>query len=344
MEKLEQNNRTEAVRECLDKLADEINTLNPAENTQLIQTSLLEMKESIMAAIVTIFEQVSFIEEAEEIKDFVEEKTHEINQNLATVTSQLKQITNSEDESSDYVYSMQDIESDLAKLRLALSNIQENEEEYQAQHLTSILQNIHTINLSVEELQNSLTKDDELKTNFEKVTTNINSGFEGFEKLITDTLTTKVDKVTKLLETSHASDKVMRQALIYMGEWIDSASESMNKISTNSEEIVDIKSALDSLKNSLPEQTDILNSIEEKFDEQQERLAYFEKQINKLGVIEDRFEAQQERIDRLEMTIEKILTAVEDIDDSRVTRKIDKIDKQLAKLSTNIEKIASYVD
>lgn len=364
LEKLEQNEKTEAVKDCLDKLIEEVNNINSTEGSVLVQATLREMKESIMAAIVTVFEQISFIEESEDIKDFVEEKTDEINQNLANVTNQLKQITSSE-EASDYVYSMQDIESDLAKLRLALSNLQESEEETQTQRLSSILENINTISLSVDELQNSITKDDELRDKFERVTTDINSlsvltnqliissgesynalssSFEGFGKLITDKLTTKVDNVTKLLETSHASDKVMRQALIYMGEWIDSASESMNKISTNSEEIVDIKSALDSLKKSVPEQTDILNSIEEKFDEQQERLAYFEKQISKLGGLEDKFEAQQERIDRLEMSLERILTAVEDIDDSKVNRKIDKIDKQLAKLSTNIEKLASYVD
>ena len=44
------------------------------------------------------------------------------------------------------------------------------------------------------------------------------------------------------------------------------------------------------------------------------------------------------------VSIEKILSAVEDIDDSKVTRKIDKIDKQISKLSINIEKLASYVD
>lgn len=147
-----------------------------------------------------------------------------------------------------------------------------------------------------------------------------------------------------MLEHSNASDAVMRQALIYVGEWIDSASDSMNKISTNSEEIVEVKSAIETLKKSLPEQTDILNSLEEKFDEQQERLGFFERQITKLLTIEDKFEEQQERIDRLEMSIEKILSAVEDIDDTKVTRKIDKIDKQLSKLSVNIEKLASYVD
>ena len=364
IDNLEKNGKTEAVKKCLEKLTLEVNNLVTGDNTKQIQKSIKEMKESIMAAIVTIFEQVSFIEESEDIKDFVEEKTDEINQNLATVTSQLKQITSTEDD-SDYVYSMQDIESDLAKLRLALSNLQEAEDENKTQQLTSILENINTIGASVADIQYSITKDDELKAKFERVTSDINSlsiltnqliissgetynalnsSFEGFGKLITDKLATKVDRVTKLLETSHASDKVMRQALIYMGEWIDSASESMNKISTNSEEIVDIKSAINSLKKEVPEQTDILSSIEEKFDEQQERLAYFEKQIAKLGGLEDKFEAQQERIDRLEMSLEKILSAVEDIDDSKVTRKIDKIDKQLAKLSTNIEKLASYVD
>lgn len=350
IENLEKNGKTEAVKKCLEKLTLEVNNLNTCDNTKQIKKSILEMKESIMAAIVTIFEQVSFVEESEDIKDFVEEKTDEINQNLATVTSQLKQITSSEDD-SDYIYSMQDIESDLAKLRLALSNLQENEEESQTQRLTSIMENISSLGATVEELHNSIAKEDELKSKFERVSTDINSlsvitssNFEDFEKLITDKLTTKVDKVEKLMETSHASDKVMRQALIYMGEWIDSASESMNKISTNAEEIVEIKSAIESMKQAVPEQTDILNSIEEKFDEQQERLAYFEKQIAKLGGLEDKFEAQQERIDRLEMSLEKILAAVEDIDDSKVSRKIDKIDKQIAKLSTNIEKLASYVD
>ena len=319
-----------------------------------------------MAAVVTVFEQVSFVEESEDIKDFVEEKTDEINQSLTAVTKQLKQIT-SADETSDYNYSMQDIESDLAKLRLALNNLQTTEQETQANRLSFILDNINQIGSSVVDLQNSLSSEEAfgLKSRFDRINTDIkslnalthqlfvasgesynaiNSGIEEFGKVITDQLASKVDNVTKLLEKSNASDKVMRQALIYMGEWIDSASDSMNKISTNSEEIIDIKSAIEDLKKDIPEQTDILNSIEEKFDEQQERLAYFEKQISKLGGLEDKFEEQQERIDRLEMALEKILSAVEDIDDSKVTRKIDKIDKQIAKLSSNIEKLASYVD
>ena len=358
---LENNSKTEAFKKCLKELTLEVNNLNLNSHTETkqVQKSLKEMKESIMAAVVTIFNQVSFIEESEDIKDFVEERTDEINQNLEEVTKQLKQITSSTD-ATDYNYSMQDIESDLAKLRLALNELQNNELENQSSELANISDNVYRITSTVEELQNSMTQDEikdikseiaNLREQTQKILASsdesynaINTGLEGFSKVITNHLTDKVDKVTKMLEKSSASDKVMRQALIYMGEWIDSASDSMDKITSNSEEIVDVKNTIESLKKEIPEQTDILNSIEEKFDEQQERLSYFEKQISKLGNLEEKFEQQEERIDRLEMTIEKILSAVEDIDDSKVSKKIDKLDKQLAKLSINIEKLTAYVD
>lgn len=357
----ENNSKTEAFKKCLKELTLEVNNLNINSHTETkqVQKSLKEMKESIMAAVVTIFNQVSFIEESEDIKDFVEERTDEINQNLEEVTKQLKQITSSTDE-TDYNYSMQDIESDLAKLRLALNELQNNELENQSSELANIADNVYRITSTVEELQNSMTQDEikdikseifTLREQTQKILASsdesynaINTGLEGFSKVITNHLTDKVDKVTQMLEKSSVSDKVMRQALIYMGEWIDSASESIDKISSNAEEIVDVKNTIEKLKKEIPEQTDILNSIEEKFDEQQERLSYFEKQISKLGNLEEKFEQQEERIDRLEMTIEKILSAVEDIDDSKVNKKIDKLDKQLAKLSINIEKLTAYVD
>lgn len=357
----ENNSKTEAFKKCLKELTLEVNNLNINSHTETkeVQKSLKDMKESIMAAVVTIFNQVSFIEESEDIKDFVEERTDEINQNLEEVTKQLKQITSSTDE-TDYNYSMQDIESDLAKLRLALNELQNNELENQSSELANIADNVYRITSTVEELQNSMTQDEikdikseifTLREQTQKILASsdesynaINTGLEGFSKVITNHLTDKVDKVTEMLEKSSVSDKVMRQALIYMGEWIDSASESIDKISSNAEEIVDVKNTIEKLKKEIPEQTDILNSIEEKFDEQQERLSYFEKQISKLGNLEEKFEQQEERIDRLEMTIEKILSAVEDIDDSKVNKKIDKLDKQLAKLSINIEKLTAYVD
>ena len=143
-------------------------------------------------------------------------------------------------------------------------------------------------------------------------------------KEITERIEEKLDNTYNIVTSSANSDKVMRQALMYMGEWIDTTSENIESLCENtdiqkhkSEEIV---SLLDELKETLPEQRQLLDTITVHFDE------------------------QQERMDRLEMKLEKILAAIENIDDTKLVNKVDKIDKQVKKLSTTIEKLATYVD
>ena len=116
------------------------------------------------------------------------------------------------------------------------------------------------------------------------------------------------------------SDKVMRQALIYMGEWIDTTSENIESLCEQSSKIDGLEEVLGDLQDKLLEQSQIINLMSDRFDE------------------------QQERMDRIEMKLEKILSAIEDIDDTKLTRKVDKLDRQLSKLSNNIEKLTSYVD
>lgn len=346
IEQLEPSKKLDAFKRCLEELTVEVNKLSFKEDgTGNLQKTLKDMKESIMDAVVTIFNQVSFVEETEDIKDFVEEKTNKIAKNLEEVTKQIKQIASSSDDSEDYTYSMQDIETDLAKIRLALNDLQNNAIESQTGEFNNIADTLNRITYSVdaltqEEIQNLKTDITNLKDQTKQL---LMSSDASFTTLNTD-IVNKVDNVTQLLEKSNNSDKVMRQALIYMGEWIDSASESMNKISSNSDEILNIKSKVEELKTAFPNYSEVLNSIEEKFDEQQEHLSFVEKQVSKFSNIEARFEQQEERIDRLETSLEKILSVVEDIDNSGLMRKVDKIDKQLAKLSSNIEKLASYVD
>ena len=84
--------------------------------------------------------------------------------------------------------------------------------------------------------------------------------------------------------------------------------------------IADIKESINELKEAMPEKSSILDELEEKFEQ------------------------QELRIDRLEMKIEKILSALEQKDDMMLNRKVDKIEKLISRLGTNIEKLASYVD
>ena len=344
---LENSQNTEKVNVIENQLQDLINKINTIENTDL-----KDMRENIISTVLNVFEQISFIEESEDIKDFVEEKTDEINQNLIEVKQQLKQISNSDD---GYTYTLQDVESDIAKLRLVINELSSTASR---EDISDISDNIHKIVTSVEDLQNSLTQEQisDLKTDFERLSDDIlsissrtnkllltsdesynalNNGLNDFSKIvykleerinyldnkeITERIEEKLDNVAAVVTGSANSDKVMRQALMYMGEWIDTTSEKIESLCEQENTVNEVKYIIEKLQNKMPEHSDMLNSLNDKFEE------------------------QQERMDRLEMKLEKIISALDDIDDTKLTKKVDKIDKQLTKLSNTIEKLASYVD
>lgn len=309
-----------------------------------------DIKESIMNALVSLFDQISFVEETEDIKDFVEEKTDEINQNLIEVQNQLKQIACS-NEDFDYSYTLQDVETDIAKLRLAINNMSGSDFE-------SLSDNIKKIVQSVEGLESSLTQDQvvDLKSDIEKLNEDIlsissrtnkillssdesykalNEGLNNFSSLVykledrinyldntavSERLEKKIDNIQSMSIASANADKVFHQVMMYLGEWIDSTTENISSITEKTSEIAGIKESINELKEAIPEKSSILDELEEKFEQ------------------------QELRIDRLEMKIEKILSALEQKDDMMLNRKVDKIEKLISRLGTNIEKLASYVD
>ena len=345
LEKTATSDKTDVIENRLQELIDKINLIDTSKDIK-------EVRESVLTTILGVFEQISFIEESEDIKDFVEEKTDEINQSLIEVKQQLKQIANNDE---GYSYTLQDVESDIAKLRIVLSDLSTSTSK---EKISDISDNIHRIVSSVEDLQTSLTQEQVsyLKDNFEKLSEDVlsissrtnkllltsdesyialNNGLNDFSnviykleerinyldnKEITERIEQKLDNTLSVVTESANSDKVMRQALIYMGEWIDTTSENIESLCEQSSKIDDVEEILENLQDKLLEQSQIINLMSDRFDE------------------------QQERMDRIEMKLEKILSAIEDIDDTKLTRKVDKLDRQLSKLSNNIEKLTSYVD
>lgn len=309
-----------------------------------------DIKDSIINTLVSLFEQISFVEESEDIKDFVEEKTEQINQNLIEVQNQLKQITNPSDD-FDYSYTLQDVETDIAKLRMAINNISDSNFE-------NISDDIKKIVSSVEGLESTLTQEQivDLKGDIEKLNEDIlsissrtnkllltsdesykalNDGLNNFSSLVykledrinyldnsevSERLERKIDNIQSMAVASANADKVFHQVMMYLGEWIDSTTENITSITEKTSEISKIKKNLEELKDAIPEKSDILDEIENKFEE------------------------QESRIDRLEMKLEKILSTLEEKDNMMLNRKVDKIEKMLSRLGTNIEKLASYVD
>ena len=345
LEKSATSEQTNTIENRLQELVEKINNIDSSKD-------LKEVRESVLTTILNVFEQISFIEESEDIKDFVEEKTDEINQSLIEVKQQLRQIANNDD---GYSYTLQDVESDIAKLRLVISDLSTSSSK---EEISDISDNIHRIVSSVEDLQTSLTQEQVtyLKDNFEKLSEDVlsissrtnkllltsdesyvalNNGLNDFSnviykleerinyldnKEITERIEQKLDNTLGVVTESANSDKVMRQALMYMGEWIDTTSENIESLCEQTDKIDDVEEILENLQDKLLEQAQIINLMSDRFDE------------------------QQERMDRIEMKLEKILSAIEDIDDTKLTKKVDKLDRQLTKLSNNIEKLTSYVD
>lgn len=326
-----------------------------------------DIKETIMNALVSLVDQISFVEETEEIKDFVEEKTDAIKQGLIEVQNQLRQLA-SPDDDFGYSYTLQDVESDIAKLRVAITHLSGNDFENLSGDIKKIVN-------SVEGLETTLTQEQiiGLKGNIEKLNEDIlsissrtnkilltsdesnkalNDGLNNFGSLVekledrleyldnteaTERLERKIESIQSMAVESANADKVFHQVMMYLGEWIDTTTENISSITEKISEINLIKENVNDVIEKVSDIQDIKDNIEEL------RSAVPEKS-ELLSELENKFEQQEARIDRLEMKLEKILSTLEEKDDMVLNRKVDKIEKMLSRLGTNIEKLTSYVD
>lgn len=326
-----------------------------------------DIKETIMNALVSLVDQISFVEETEEIKDFVEEKTDAIKQGLIEVQNQLRQLA-SPDDDFGYSYTLQDVESDIAKLRVAITHLSGNDFENLSGDIKKIVN-------SVEGLETTLTQEQiiGLKGNIEKLNEDIlsissrtnkilltsdesnkalNDGLNNFGSLVekledrleyldnteaTERLERKIESIQSMAVESANADKVFHQVMMYLGEWIDTTTENISSITEKTSEINLIKENVNDVIEKVSDIQDIKDNIEE-------LRSAVPKKSELLSELENKFEQQEARIDRLEMKLEKILSTLEEKDDMVLNRKVDKIEKMLSRLGTNIEKLTSYVD
>ena len=344
IESFDSTKKAQEVDGCLQKLLNELNNLDLDKNTQ-------ELKDSIMSAIISVADQITFVEETEEIKDFVEEKTNAINATLLDVKKQLNSIASNGSDMDLYSYTLQDVESDIAKLRIAINEISSSSP---SDEVAVISTNINRIAKSIDDLKITFTmaQNEEGLGSLEKLNEDIVSISARTNKLLmnsdesyrmicdsmdefnrrTEYLQAQLDAINsqnlqqqlytidKKVNATMSSSKVLENVMMYLGEWMDGTTDVVNSIYDKTAKSGSIQQAITELKENLPEKEELVSIIENKFNE------------------------QQARIDRLEKKLEKAVTMLEEREADTVQNKIDKIEKQLAKLSSNIEKLTSYVD
>ena len=329
----------------LNQLLSDINKIEKGISEIDLEKNTQDIKDSVMTAILSVTDQISFVEETEEIKDFVEEKTNAINRTLLDVKKQLNNITNSGDDMDFYSYTLQDVETDIAKLRMILNDISTSNSKAEVGVISA---NINRIAKSIEDLRNSLAKEED----FEKLNEDILSISARTNKLLLNSdesyrilcdsmdafnrrtssleerLTTldnrnienRLSMIDEKVEETVNSNKVLKNVMLYLGEWMDGTSETISGIYEKASKASAMRGVLDELLETVPDKENLIKTIEEKFEE------------------------QQSRIDRLEKKLERAISIIEENDQTNVLNKIDKLEDQLSKLSLNIEKLTSYVD
>ncbi len=371
-----------------------------------LRNDITAAKTAIMKHVLNVFEQLSFVVEGEEIKDFVDEKAQEViaklkevslgedvNQEIKTIKhaidsmkpleykdieNELAQIKSSSElvvnsvneaitslpetlkeqvelmkqqinqlrvgsveDDGNYTYSMQDVESDIARLRLALDDIKKVVESNSLKEITDY---VNEIVRQVDSMKFNINQDDifKMKVDIEKMTSDmvsissrtnklllasdesanalntsmqsfrntISELYEGLKKLDYSEMTSMLDNIKSQVEENTKQHNNTLDTVAKLTVWADSSEE----------KLTDVYDTLNKLKKTMPSNEAVLDELETKFAK------------------------QQQRIEALEDKIDELIAATEDNKSSNVSKKLSDIDKQLARLNRSIEKLTSYVD
>ena len=314
-----------------------------------------KIKEDLVSTIVSVFSSSNFVEETEDIKDFVEEKTGELSKQLTDVKSRIETIK--QNDVADYSYTLADVESDIAKLRQAMQELSTSTPAPSAE-FNQISRNIHNLTSSVDAISKNLTPAEiyQLKQNILKLNDDILSissrtnklllNSDESQKTIADGLTAfshiafnleermnelsnkefnketaeKLERIMAMQENAASMDATFHKALMYLGEWVDAASDTIENINDKADEINDVSEALSELRKAVPEKLALIDLLEERFEE------------------------QQSRMDRLETKIDELTEMTKLNSNLSIIQKVDKMERMLSSLGANIEKLTSYVD
>ena len=337
-------------------ISDGINELKSdiAVQEANITKGLDSLKSDIITQFINIFNQISFVTEQEEILDFIDEKHSElitILSHIVTTTEEVKSVKDnlisvdnkidslkedidlinekitsimSSEGDIDYVYSLQDLESDIANLRLALNDMKADNKSKEFEELINSTNNIYQI---VETIKSELPKfeTEEFKKDFNNLAEDIVSISTRTNKLILtsdesyktlqdnlqdfklviddldertrnfakesgiDKLDHKLGAINTMIQNGAKTNQVFNQVFEYLAEWVDKAGEQITAISDKVETLDDIGQIKIMLEDLRAESHDSTNSNE------------------LVEALEAVFEKQAKRIASLEAKIDKII-------------------------------------
>ena len=270
-----------------------------------VAKELKDLKSDIITQFINVFNQISFVAEQEEILDIIQEKHSElitilshivttvdgvetVKDNLAVVDNKIdtlkedidlinEKITSimSSDGDIDYVYSLQDLESDIANLRIVLNEMKADNKSKEFEELISSTNNIYQIvetikeqlpKFEIEEFKKDfnnlaedivsistrtnkliLTSDESYKTlqdnlqDFKLVIDDLDERTKNFaHDAGIDKIDHKLGAINTMIQNGAKTNQVFNQVFEYLAEWVDRAGEQISSISDKVETLDDI--------------------------------------------------------------------------------------------------------
>jgi len=395
--------------------------VNKYDDMDDVKELVSEIKSDITSQILGLFDKISFVAEQEEIIDFVQDRSNELkslvkkldnsldarfedgykgyaeelrelvkdfkeNSDFKATLEEIKNQINTlrtSDEENEYTYSLQDIETDIAKLRLTLNQI-DKATNYDNE-FGEITNSINELATTVDYIKTELPHNEvfEIKNEIERISEDLTSISTRTNKLILasdesnntlrdnlsdfrlvirdldertrdlantanmERMNARVEKVASMVNSCINSDKVFSKAFEYLAEWIDGAGENLNYISDSMDRFEKMENISENIAENvryISEKVDNVDNFAEIKSVIESLKTKDEDKNSMFEVLEQKFEAQQTRIEVLEDKLDKLLNILEMNDTTQMTKKISSIDKQLSKLNKSIERLTSYVD
>ena len=153
-------------------------------------------------------------------------------------------------------------------------------------------------------------------------------------------LNAKVESIAKGTNAIIQSDQVLNEAFMYMGEWIDSASDSFDEIKND---ITKVKRALLSDEENSAERLEMnIKTLTQRIDVQEAKIENIDEKLNKLLTQQNESKELKSLLEyvasQVSVTNEKI------IENDKLAQKIASMEKQLKKIEKNVAVITEYID
>ncbi len=349
-----------------------------------ISHDLNVLKSDIITQLINVFNQISFVAEQEEILEFIQEKHDELitilshivttSDNFESKVDSIKVDINSLNEKInsiissegdvDYIYSLQDLESDIANLRVVLNEMKTDSKSQELDELVTSTNNIYelveAIKAGMPNLENLaddivsissrtnkllLSSDESYKTlqdnlqDFKLVINDLDERTRNFaQDAGLDKIDSKLGAINTMIQNGAKTNQVFNQVFEYLAEWVDSAGAKINSISDKIETLDDIgqiKVMLEDLKAEAEDTStsnELIEAMSNVFDKQTRKISSLESKLDRI-IVDNTINSKNNKLDLspMEETLNRFLVAMDDKIESQ-QKKIDMLEAKLSEV------------